>query len=96
MNKSIFIFIFLLALPVMAEEIQFSGAVNQAHPQYPALYQEKSYDEGTKPVAREIKKNPAGEKRAPMTYGNFPQNYDSSNNMMLMQQMQGGMGVMGY
>lgn len=80
----------------MADEIMFSGAVNQARPQYPPLYKEKSsYDDAQKPVAREIKKTPTtGEKRPPMTYNNFPQNYDSANSMMMMQQMQQMQGSM--
>lgn len=99
MIKKIFVIIFLLASPVMAEEIQFSGAANQARPQYPPLYNEKPsyYDDTDKPVAHEIKKTPAGDKRPPMTYNNFPQNYNSADSMMMMQQMQQGMsGMMGY
>jgi len=99
MIKKIFVIMFLLAAPAMAEEIQFSGAVNQAPVQYPPLYKEKpSYDDDEpKSAPHEIKKNQTGEKRPPMTYSNFPQNYNSQDGMMMMQQMQNGMsGMMGY
>ena len=100
MTKNIFLVmcLFLLAASVMAEEIQFSGAVNTARPQYPPLYRERPsyYDEAPKTPPREIKKNPTKENRPPMTYNNFPQNYDSANQMMLMQQMQQmGSGLLG-
>ncbi len=74
----------------------YSGVQNTSRPTIPALERSKSiYDynndyDDEKPVsdAREIKKNPTQQssKAAPMTYGNFPQNYDGMEAQMMMQQ----------
>ena len=50
---------------------------------------------GPKSVKEMGNTTPSNDGRAPMTYSQFPQNYDSSNSMMLMQ---GGMQnmFMGY
>ncbi|MDR1169127.1 MAG: hypothetical protein LBK53_09625 [Heliobacteriaceae bacterium] len=85
MKKIILLVTVMLSLPAMADTINFSGAQNSASKSYPQL--PRSSDE-VQPAkeAREIKTNPQAKKQPPMTYGNFPQNYDSANSMMLMQQ----------
>lgn len=42
--------------------------------------------------------NPTNNGKSPMTYNQFPQNYDSSNSMMMMQGVQNGLQntFMGY
>lgn len=89
---------------------QFSGLTNSAQPKYPSLYRPKSvvdmqYDEMDEDgnqrdvvsVKKVIKEGMNTGKVAPMTYGAFPQNYDSSNSMMMMQGgMQGMFNQMGY
>lgn len=89
---------------------QFSGFTNSAQTKYPSLYSPKSVvdmqyedmDEDGNPrdvvsAKKVIKEGVNTGKVAPMTYGNFPQNYDSSNSMMLMQGgMQGMFNQIGY
>ena len=85
-------------LPYINGNRQFSGAQNTSPKSIPAFsksvydYQEEAEDT-PKPVVREAKQikkditpqSPSGRK-PPMTYDRFPQNYDSSNSMMMMQQ----------
>ena len=85
----------------------FSGFNNNgARPKYPQLnktlsasdlIEEQNENEvmGPKSVKEMGNTTPSNDGRAPMTYSQFPQNYDSSNSMMLMQ---GGMQnmFMGY
>lgn len=96
MKKGLLLSVLLLigAMPILAsasEEIYFSGAQNKAPktiPQLSSSSKNKSvydYEEEAKDTPREIKRNPNSTKQAPMTYGNFPQNLDSSNVMMMMQ-----------
>lgn len=89
---------------------QFSGFTNTARPKYPSLYRAKSvvdmqYEDDEKEmeqgdvvsVKKILKENPGVVKSAPMTYSSFPQNYDSSNSMMMMNGgMQGMFNQIGY
>lgn len=101
MKKLIFILGLLIMLPVMADEVNmtpqssFSGYNNKSNmkPMYPHL------NSTSDPRAEYMKKksvhdmgdiNPSNNPKTPMTYGQFPQNYDSSN-MMLQQGIQNGM-----
>lgn len=88
----------------------FSGFNNNAaRPKYPRLGQPVSAadileEQNVKSImspksVREIGQvTPSNDGRAPMTYSQFPQNYDSSNSMMMMQGVQNGMQnmYMGY
>ncbi len=85
----------------------FSGFNNNAaRPKYPKLNKTLSASDlieeqnengimGPKSVREMGSVTPSNDARTPMTYSQFPQNYDSSNSMMLMQ---GGMQnmFMGY
>lgn len=87
---------------------QFSGTSNTVRAKYPSLYKAKSvvdmqYEDAEKEetdvvsVKEIMRQNPDTRKIAPMTYGNFPQHYDSSNSMMMMQGgMQGMFNQIGY
>lgn len=91
-----------LITPVMADEVNmtprntYSGFYNQtARPMYPQLrkplsatdiLQDENEDSMNSKPAKEYKSSTG--RQAPMTYDKFPQNYDSSNSIMLMQ---GGM-----
>ena len=86
---------------------KFSGMTNKSNFKVPPLSaSDLQYEEGMvgmddegeinfshRPVsARQIvNQDPDAVRRAPMNYSNFPQNYDSSNSMLMMQ---GGMGGM--
>ncbi len=88
----------------------FSGIHNNsAHPAYPHLNKPLSAsdiveEEGIndimapKSVRQMGNITPSVDKQAPMTYSQFPQYMDSSNSMMMMQGIQGGMQnmFMGY
>lgn len=86
------------ALDFVNTNSNFSGTFNTARPKFPSLkkslstsdiMQEDAENEmGSGSEAHEIKINPKDVKHPPMNYSNFPQNYDSSNSMMMMQ---GGM-----
>ena len=82
---------------------KFSGVTNKSSFKYPPLSaSDLEYEEGMSEIdgnknyskppvsARQIvNQDPDAVRRAPaMNYSNFPQNYDSSNSMMMMQ---GGM-----
>ena len=100
-----------ITTPVFSEEINltpknsFSGFNNTAaRAKYPQLQktlsasvieQEANSMMGPKSVREMGNITPSNNTSAPMTYSQFPQNYDSSNSMMLMQ---GGMQnmFMGY
>jgi hypothetical protein len=81
-------------LPPINANRGFSGVQNTVPKRVPELSKSVyDYNEDVAPVkeAKEIKKNVSpqdqqAQKRVPMTYGNFPQNYDSSNVMMMMEQ----------
>lgn len=100
MRKFIFL-VMLFALPVMADDINmtpqntFSGYYNKStvRPIYPHLNSQNASR------AELMKKksihdmgdiNPVNNVKTPMTYDQFPKNYDSSN-MMLQQGIQNGM-----
>lgn len=99
--RKIFILLTLFALPAMADEVNmtpqdtFSGYYNKStvRPMYPRL------NSPADPRAELMKKKsvhdmnnitPANDGKTPMTYSQFPKNYDSSN-MMLQQGIQNGM-----
>ncbi len=99
MRKFIFI-LALLALPAMADDVNmtpqntFSGYYNKStvRPMYPHLNsQNDSRAElmKKKSIYEMGDINPANNARTPMTYNQFPKNYDSSN-MMLQQGIQNG------
>ncbi len=88
---------------------QFSGITNKSKFSYPSLsVSDMEYEEGmyeldgenvSRPVsARQIvNQDPDAVRKAPMNYSNFPQHYDSSNSMMMMQGgMQGMFNQLGY
>ena len=99
MKKIILVLALLIvSAPVFSEEINltpkntFSGFNNNgARPKYPQLNKTLSASD----LIEMGSTTPSNDGRAPMTYSQFPQNYDSSNSMMLMQ---GGMQnmFMGY
>lgn len=91
----------LLSLPAMAEDINmtpqntFSGYYNKSNvrPMYPRLNsQNDSRAELMKKKSVHDMDNitPSNDGKTPMTYSQFPKNYDSSN-MMLQQGIQNGM-----
>lgn len=113
MIKKLFLISLLIftVMPVFADDINmtpqgtFSGFNNnEAHRKYPQLTR-SSYPTDTTQQRNELMKpksvremgniNPST--NGPMTYSQFPQNYDSSN-MMLMQNVKDGMQnmLMGY
>jgi len=89
------------ALDYVNSNKNFSGVYNRApKAEYPPLYkntvqtERRTSDETKETKKTEIKKNinaNSSGKKAPMTYGNFPQNHDSSYSQMLMQQGMQGM-----
>lgn len=103
------IFCLYTFLPSFADEINltpqktFSGLKNIARPTYPQLNRPQySFEQTERDNIMKAKSvHEMGDitpgKDMPMTYGQFPQNYDSSN-MMLMQGIQNGMQnmYMGY
>ena len=94
----------ITALPIMANDINmtpqntFSGYNNNsARKQYPRIYRATTtstpitqQEDFMKPKSVREMGDLTPTKDSPMTYGQFPQNYDSSN-MMLMQGVQNGM-----
>ena len=93
----------------MTPHATFSGTFNTTHPAYPHLrkplaashiVEEEAVDDimGPKSVRQMGNITPSTNKQAPMTYSQFPQYMDSSNSMMMMQGIQGGMQnmFMGY
>lgn len=101
MKKLFLVLGLLMVLPAMADEVNmtpqntFSGYYNKSNvkPMYPHL------NSVSDPRAEYMKKksvhdmgdiNPANNANTPMTYSQFPQNYDSSN-MMLQQGIRNGM-----
>lgn len=110
-RKMVLIFTLLIFVsPVFAEEINmtpqstFSGVNNKgikpAYPKFNIPVMSDTVDTREdfmkpKSVRHMSEFTPSNDKKAPMTYNEFPQNYDSSNSMMLIQ---GGMNnmFMGY
>lgn len=99
--RKLVLLLVLIGLPVMADEVNmtpqgaFSGYNNKStvRPMYPRLNSQND------PRAELMRKKsvhemgditPANDGKTPMTYGQFPKNYDSSN-MMLQQGIQNGM-----
>lgn len=91
----------LIGLPVMADEVNmtpqntFSGYYNKSsvRPMYPRLNSQndtKAEIMKKKSIHEMGDITPANDGKTPMTYGQFPQNYDSSN-MMLQQRIQNGL-----
>ncbi len=93
----------------MTPQATFSGTFNTTHPAYPHLkkplsasdiVEEEGVDDimGPKSVRQMGDITPSTNKQTPMTYSQFPQYMDSSNSMMMMQGIQGGMQnmFMGY
>lgn len=93
----------------MTPHATFSGKYNTTHPAYPHLrkplaasdiVEEEGVDDimGPKSVRQMGDITPSTNKQTPMTYNQFPQYMDSSNSMMMMQGIQGGMQnmFMGY
>ena len=107
--KKFFIILILFSLPVFADEINmtpqnaFSGYNNSGvRSKYPQLkksllLEDEQRSDIMKPKSVKEMGNITPSANSPMTYGQFPQNYDSSN-MMLMQNVQNGMQnmFMGY
>ena len=107
--KKLFIILMLLSFPVFADEINmtpqntFSGYNNNGvSTKYPQLkksliIENEQRSDIMKPKSVKEMGNITPSSNSPMTYGKFPQNYDSSN-MMLMQNIQNGMQnmFMGY
>lgn len=107
--KKLFIVLMLFSLPVFADEINmtpqstFSGYNNSGvRTKYPQLkksllLENEQRSDIMKPKSVKEMGNITPSVNSPMTYGQFPQNYDSSN-MMLMQNVQNGMQnmFMGY
>lgn len=93
----------------MTPHATFSGAFHTTAPSYPHLnkplsasdiVEEEAVDDIMKPKSVKQMGNitPSNDRQAPMTYNQFPQYMDSSNSMMMMQGIQGGMQnmFMGY
>lgn len=107
--KKLFIILMFLSFPVFADEINmtpqntFSGYNNNGvSTKYPQLkksliIENEQRSDIMKPKSVKEMGNITPSSNSPMTYGKFPQNYDSSN-MMLMQNIQNGMQnmFMGY
>lgn len=91
----------LISLPAMAQDINmtpqntYSGYYNKSNvrPMYPRLntpVDRRAEFMKPKSVTEMGNITPANDGKSPMTYNQFPQNYDSSN-MMIQQRMQNGM-----
>ncbi len=93
----------------MTPHSTFSGAFHTSYPAYPHLKKPLAASEivegqavddimGPKSVREMGDITPSNNRQTPMTYSQFPQYMDSSNSMMMMQGIQGGMQnmFMGY
>ena len=93
----------------MTPHSSFSGSFHTSYPAYPHLKKPLAASEiveeqavndimGPKSVKQMGNITPSNNNQTPMTYSQFPQYMDSSNSMMMMQGIQGGMQnmFMGY
>lgn len=99
--RKLILLLALIALPAMAEDINmtpqntYSGYYNRStvRPMYPRLNtpaDRRAELMKPKSVTEMGNITPANDGKTPMTYSQFPKNYDSSN-MMIQQGIQNGM-----